>query len=67
MSSGNERTHLIDCQTCTARDLACDDCVVTALLGPPDAGQLLEPEERALAVLADSGLVPPLRLVREAG
>jgi hypothetical protein len=54
---------LIDCDGCRARDLGCDDCVVTALLGPPDAGMLAEPEQRALAVLADSGLVPPLRLV----
>lgn len=54
---------LIDCDGCAARDLACDDCVVTALLGPPDLGRLDEPEQRALAVLAESGLVPPLRLV----
>ena len=79
---------LIDCDTCELRDLACDDCVVTVLLGPtrlsagtpsyagvvtlttPDAGsehrdlvELDEGERAALAVLADSGLVPPLRLV----
>lgn len=54
---------LIDCNSCAARDLACDDCVVTALLGPVDSGVLPEPEQRALAVLADRGLVPPLRLV----
>lgn len=65
---------LIDCTTCTARDVACDDCVVTALLGPLERGVLPEAEQRALAVLADSGLVPPLRLLpppdpaaREAG
>ena len=37
----------IDCAHCRMRDLACDDCVVTALLG----------------ALADVGMVPPLRLV----
>ena len=55
---------LIDCDGCAVRDLACGDCVVTVLLdsaGPArevDAG-----ERRALDVLADSGLVPRLRLV----
>ena len=78
---------LIDCTTCEVRDIACDDCVVTVLLGPTRLesgatfaetlspgtsplgvhafeGVALDPDERAaLAVLADSGLVPPLRLV----
>ena len=55
---------LIDCDTCEVRGLACGDCVVTALLGaPPDGVRLDEDERRALGVLAESGLVPPLRLV----
>jgi len=57
---------IIDCDTCVVRGPACSDCVVTFLLGPPDwlAGDGLRGEEAAaLAVLADSGLVPPLRLV----
>lgn len=58
---------LIDCDTCAMRDLACGDCVVTALLGLSDgAGQPVEVDEgarRALDVLADGGLVPRLRLV----
>lgn len=58
-----EADMLIDCNSCAARDLACDDCVVTALLGPLELGVLPEAEQRALAVLADSGLVPPLRLL----
>lgn len=61
----------IDCDTCLVRGLACHDCVVTALLGPPpelvdgvDPGLEIDADEmRALEVLADSGLVPPLRLV----
>jgi hypothetical protein len=38
--------------------------VVSVLLGPPAGGALVSEEERAIGVLADSGLVPPLRLVR---
>jgi hypothetical protein len=55
---------LIDCDRCTMRDIACADCVVTVLLGPPGAARPgFDPdEEAALGVLADSGLVPPLRL-----
>ena len=55
---------LIDCDGCAVRDLACGDCVVTVLLGgPPGAVEVDEGEQRALQVLADSGLVPRLRLV----
>ncbi len=53
----------IDCNTCTVRGLACHDCVVTVLLGPPPELSFDEEERRALDVLAGSGLVPPLRLV----
>ena len=54
---------LIDCQTCAVRGPACHDCVVTVLLGPtPEAG-FDEEEKRALDVLAESGLVPHLRMV----
>lgn len=53
----------IDCDTCAVRGLACHDCVVTVLLGPPPELSLDEEQQRALSVLADSGLVPPLRLV----
>ena len=54
---------IIDCDTCEVRGLACDDCVVTVLLGAPQP-ELDESEQAALDVLAGSGLVPPLRLVR---
>lgn len=59
----------IDCDSCTARGPACGDCVVTVMLRTvpvvPDTGGVdLDGAERAaLAVLAGSGLVPPLRLV----
>ena len=45
------------------RDLACGDCVVSLLLGPPEALTFDAEEARALNVLAMGGLVPPLRLV----
>ena len=66
---------LIDCDSCAVRDLQCTDCVVTALLGPisgardhsartaHSAVHVDDDERRALDVLADSGLVPRLRLV----
>ena len=55
---------LIDCDGCAVRDLACDDCVVTVLLGaPPGIVDMDDGERRALEVLADSGLVPRLKLV----
>jgi hypothetical protein len=54
----------IDCDTCEVRGIACGDCVVTVLLGAPPDGVELDADERAaIAVLAGSGLVPPLRHV----
>jgi hypothetical protein len=53
---------IIDCGRCETRGNGCRDCVIT-VLGPPNvAGYLGEAEVRALGVLADAGLVPPLRL-----
>ncbi len=58
---------LIDCGTCTGRGTACTDCVVTHLLAMPVIGQpLADLEERALGVLQEAGLVPPLRMAPEA-
>lgn len=55
---------LIDCDECVMRDVACADCVVTVLLKMPGRPcEIGEAEERALHVLADAKLVPPLRLV----
>ena len=54
----------IDCDTCQVRGLHCHDCVVSVLLGPPAELTFDDDERRALDVLADSGLVPPLRLVQ---
>ena len=55
---------LIDCDTCAVKGPACSGCVVTVLLGSTPEGVVWDETERAaLGVLADSGLVPPLRLV----
>lgn len=54
----------VDCGTCQARGPACQDCVISVLLGAPEEGVDLNPEEQgALSALADSGVLPPLRLV----
>lgn len=61
---------LIDCGQCELREMACGDCLVTALPGrgrssggAAAAGRwaLGAQELRALSVLAAAGLVPPLR------
>lgn len=56
----------VDCGTCTVRGRACSDCVISVLLGVPedDPVDLAAEERSALATLAESGLLPPLRLVR---
>ena len=52
----------VDCHGCTARPVACGDCIVTYLLGSPPEGVELNPQEQAaLEALADAGLVPALR------
>jgi hypothetical protein len=54
----------VDCETCVARGPACSDCVISVLLGAPGQAVDLDPaEQAALSALADSGLVPPLRLI----
>jgi hypothetical protein len=53
---------LIDCDRCEMRDIACPDCVVTALLGGGGQAEIGEEERLALRILADARLVSPLRL-----
>jgi len=58
---------LIDCDTCTVRGAACADCVVTFLTIPVRSrspAELDAGEQKAIEVLAASGLVPPLRMVQ---
>src|SRR4029078_187883 len=57
-------TTRIDCDTCVVRGLACHDCVVTVLLGPPPELTIDDDERRALDVRAEGGpgAPPPLRV-----
>ena len=68
MTKSSDET-VIDCDSCQVAGLACQDCVVSVLLGVPDPSIVPVPIEgehaRAMGVLADCGLVPPLRLQRE--
>jgi hypothetical protein len=52
---------IIDCDTCTMRDIACRDCVVTILIGPPSNSSLEAEETRVIDLLASRGMIPPLR------
>ena len=57
-------TLVIDCGTCSEHGTkTCDDCVVTFLCGrdPEDAVVVDLAEFRAIRMLGDAGLVPPLR------
>ena len=57
-------TLVIDCGTCSEQGTkTCDDCVVTFLCGrdPEDAVVVDLAEFRAIRMLGDAGLVPPLR------
>lgn len=60
-SLGGMKNIKIDCNSCVMKDISCHDCVVTFLLDQP---QILDKQEiKAFQVLANSGLVPPLRHV----
>lgn len=53
---------IIDCDSCIVRDIACQDCVVSVLIGPPEPACALDPESaRVIDLLASRGMVPPLR------
>lgn len=60
---------MIDCGRCAMRGAGCQDCVIAILessnvTGYPEQarGYLDEAAMRALMVLAEAGMVPPLRL-----
>ena len=61
---------LIDCDSCLAKDIACDDCVISVIFkeGLVDEGPLNldDDEAEALSTLAEAGLIPQLRLVPRA-
>jgi hypothetical protein len=52
----------IDCGRCEIRGIGCRDCAIAVIETQNVTGYLAEPELRALDVLADAGLVPPVRL-----
>ena len=54
----------VDCDSCVARGLACNDCVVTVLLGESGGVVDLDADEQsALKALAESGLARIHRFV----
>jgi len=61
---------IIDCDRCALQDTeACDDCVVSFVLGrEPDDAIVIDAEEaRAMRMLERAGLVPTLRFDNRAG
>jgi len=52
----------IDCGRCEMRGIGCRDCALAVIETRNVTGYLPEAELRALGVLADAGLVPPVRL-----
>lgn len=63
-------TVTISCDECALESTAaCDDCLVTFLLGrePSDAVVIDAQEARAMRLLEGAGLVPSLRHERRAG
>jgi hypothetical protein len=60
----------VECDACVMRGTeACDDCVVTFLLGrEPDDAVVIDAEEaRAMRLLEQAGLLPSLRFQGRAG
>jgi hypothetical protein len=59
-----DQTITVDCDGCRGRENdACGDCVVSFILGrePDDALIIDAAEARAVRLLGNAGLVPPLR------
>ena len=59
----------IDCDDCALHDTdACDDCLVSHLLGPlPSRFELDDDEARQVERLTEAGLVPPSRFAPRHG
>jgi hypothetical protein len=60
----------VECDSCVMRETgACEDCVVTFLLGrEPDDAVVIDAEEaRAMRMLEQAGLLPSLRFQGRAG
>ncbi len=64
-----DRAITVDCDGCRGREMdACGDCVVTFILGrEPDDALIIDADEaRAVRLLGEGGLVPPLRFEKRA-
>ena len=64
---GTVRDMEFSCDDCVMQDTpACEDCVVTFICGrePGEAVVIDVAEARAVRLLGEAGLVPPLRLAR---
>jgi len=59
---------IINCDTCTMRDIACGDCVVMSLLAPvvEFAPDVSAETMQALQLLSSRDLLPPLHYKRAA-
>lgn len=53
---------IIDCDTCLMRNIACQDCVVTSFLAPPE--DVSDGTVAAIGLLSSRGIVPPIRFQR---
>lgn len=63
-------TTTVECDACVMRETAaCEDCVVTFLLGrePDDAVVIDAQEARAMRLLEQAGLLPTLKFQGRAG
>ncbi|MGH3782437.1 MAG: hypothetical protein ACRDRO_17910 [Pseudonocardiaceae bacterium] len=59
---------IVDCDRCEVRGIACQDCVITVLLGAlPGGVELAGAERLALDNLAEAGMVPRLQMVDRDG
>jgi hypothetical protein len=55
---------IIDCNTCDMRETsACNDCVVSVLVGENGILELADAEQEAIDSMSRVGLVSPIRLV----
>lgn len=52
----------VECGRCEMRGIGCRDCAIAVIESQNVTDCLTQEQVRALRVLADAGLVPPLRL-----
>jgi hypothetical protein len=55
----------INCDTCVMKSVACGECVMSVLLEiTTPSAEISENQAKAISVLAENGLVPPLRYAK---